>query len=211
MLKQIIKEILRVDAMKLILFQKKWRKLNIYNETKPNCIFDMKKVTVGKHSYANLNIHDFGSKEGKLVIGNFCSIADKVDFLLAGEHNYKGISTYPFAKKLLNQEEPYTSKGPIIIEDDVWIGYGATILSGVKIGKGAIIGAKSVVHKDVPPYAIYAGNRIVKYRFSEDMIEKIKDIDFNKLKEETIKENNDLLYEPLTEENVSTIKEIFNG
>ena len=63
----------------------------------------------------------------------------------------------------------------MIIGNDVWIGVGAIILSGVKIGSGAIIGAGAVVVKDVPPYAIAAGNpaRVVKFRFSQDQIEKL--------------------------------------
>ena len=65
-----------------------------------------------------------------------------------------------------------TSKGNINIENDVWIGAYSTIMSGVKIGNGAVIGASSVVTKDIPPYAIVAGNpaKIIKYRFTEEQI-----------------------------------------
>lgn len=50
----------------------------------------------------------------------------------------------------------------IVVEDDVWIGYDALILPGVTIGRGAVIGARSVVTKDVPPYCVYAGTKVVK-------------------------------------------------
>lgn len=62
----------------------------------------------------------------------------------------------------------------IIVEDDVWIGMEALILSGVKIGRGSIIGARAIVTKDVPPYSIFIGNRVLKRRFSEKIIETVK-------------------------------------
>lgn len=69
----------------------------------------------------------------------------------------------------------------IIIEDDVWIGYDALIMPGVTIGKGSVIGARAIVTKDVPPYSIYVGNKVIKKRFSEDIINKLSTIDFQKL------------------------------
>lgn len=68
-----------------------------------------------------------------------------------------------------------TSKGDIVVKDDVWIGYGSIILSGVHIGQGAVIAAGSVVSHDVPPYAIVGGvpARLIKYRFSEEMTKKL--------------------------------------
>lgn len=69
----------------------------------------------------------------------------------------------------------------IVVEDDVWIGYDALILPGVTIGRGSIIGARSVVTKDIPPYSVYAGTRIVKSRFSDKIIEKLMRIDYSKV------------------------------
>jgi serine acetyltransferase len=82
-------------------------------------------------------------------------------------------------------------KGDIIIENDVWIGAKATIMSGVRIGNGAIVAAGSVVSKDVPPYAIVAGNpaKVVKYRFSDEQIKKLLSIAWWNWDEQKIKDN----------------------
>ena len=69
----------------------------------------------------------------------------------------------------------------IIVEDDVWIGYDCIILSGSVIGKGSVIGARSVVKGTIPPYSVYVGNKVIKRRFSEELINRIKGIDFSKI------------------------------
>lgn len=125
-------------------------------------------------------------------------------FLLSGEHKYNTFSTYPFNSKFNHIRESH-SKGKIIVKDDVWIGYGSTILSGVTIGQGAIIGAQSVVIKDVPPYAIYAGGKIIKYRFSQNIIDKLLKIDFSKINENFVRENIEVLYNEITDENIDEI------
>lgn len=177
--------------LKLVLFNRKWRKKNKNNHTVARTIFPINDIKVGNHTYGDLNITAFNS-DGKLTIGNFCSLAGNVQFLLCGEHNYKTISTYPFRSQMLKQREAF-SKGNIIIEDDVWIGQGCIIMSGVRIGQGAVIAAGSIVSKDVPPYAIYGGNRIIKYRFTEDIINVLLLIDFGKLNRDTIMSNMDFL------------------
>jgi virginiamycin A acetyltransferase len=82
-------------------------------------------------------------------------------------------------------------KGDIIIENDVWIGANSTIMSGIKIGNGAIVAAGSTVTKDVPPYAIVAGNpaKVVKYRFTEEQIEKLLSISWWDWDEQKIRDN----------------------
>lgn len=184
--------------------KRKYRKLNKHNYTKiKNCI-DISKIQVGIGSYGVIDTKTYGGKNCNLKIGNYCSIAGETVFLLGGEHSYNRLSTYPFKAKYLNVGES-ENKGDIILEDDVWIGQGCTILSGVTIGRGAIIGAKSVVAKNIPPYAIYCGNRIVKYRFSNEIIEKLKQIDFSQITKEFIEQNIELLYQEITEYNVDEI------
>lgn len=101
--------------------------------------------------------------------------------------------------------EPTLTKGSIIIEDDVWICYGATILSGVTIGKGSIIAAKSIVAKDIPPYSIVINGDVKKRRFSDTVIQKLQDIDLRKIKEKELQEISFILDTDITETNIDMI------
>ena len=115
----------------------------------------------------------------QLIIGKFCMIASDVTFIMNGaNHLIDAISSYPFhifggdwQDSMEGKTFPF--KGNTIIENDVWIGYGATIMPGVRIGNGSIIGSKSVVTQDVEPYSIVGGNpaKIIRKRFSDDQIE----------------------------------------
>ena len=110
---------------------------------------------------------------------------------MGGEHDYHKLSMYPFEKAILQNGRAMTqNKGDIKIGDDVWIGYNAIILSGVKIGQGAVIAAGAVVVKDVPPYAIVGGNpaKIIKYRCSEERIRELIKYDFSRITAEMAKE-----------------------
>ncbi len=139
-----------------------------------------KLVEVGDFTYGNPKIMHWG-ENARLKIGKFCSIAENVVIFLGGNHRHDWVTTYPFPA--LSQDWPEAkdivghpaTKGDVIIGNDVWIGYGAVILSGVKIGDGAVIGAMSVVRRDVEPYAIVAGNPAIeiKKRFDEKTIEKL--------------------------------------
>lgn len=164
---------------------------------------------VGKYTYGlNLNNVLYDSTDDcKLIIGSHCSIAQYVKFILASEHPYEGISTYPFKVKFLGYEKEAASKGNIIIKDDVWIGLHSIILSGVTIGQGAIVAAGSVVTKDVPPYAIVGGNpaKVIKYRFEQAIIDELIKFDFSVLTEEKIKKIGEKLYTKLTVDNVKEI------
>ena len=131
------------------------------------------KAQVGEYTYGNPKIMDWG-EGATLRIGKFCSIADEVTIFLGGEHRTDWITTYPFpalskdwpkAKKISGHPK---TKGDVVIGSDVWIGYQAVILSGVNVGDGAVIGARSIVVRDVEPYSIVAGNpaRKIKMRFS---------------------------------------------
>lgn len=94
-----------------------------------------------------------------------------------------------------------------MVGDDVWIGLNAIVLSGVHIGQGAVIAAGAVVTKDVPPYAIVAGNpaRIIKKRFSEEIILKLLTLDYGKIDAQNIKRNIEYLYNEITQDNVDKI------
>lgn len=188
--------------IKLCILQKKYRKKNKHNFSTINNICDISKIEVGKNTYGHLNVKEYFAKGEKLIIGSYCSIANNVNFILSGEHNYKNISTYPFKEMLVTNETECKCKGPIIIGDDVWIGFGSLILSGVNVGQGAVIGAGSVVTKDIPPYAIVSGNpaRIVKYRFDDSTIEELLKIDFLKINKN--KATIDLLYSEVNTDNI---------
>lgn len=194
----------RRQEWKLAKFRKRWNASNVskHNEIIPNVIFDMDTVSIGNYSYGELNITTFNNKS-KLCIGNYVSIAQSVTFLLDVEHHMNAISTFPFKVKTLNAVEAEAfSKGDIIVEDDVWIGYGAIIFSGVTIGQGAVIAAGAIVTKDVPPYAIVGGvpAKVIKYRFSQNIIDKLIKIDFCKLTEDMVRKHIDELYETVDEE-----------
>lgn len=168
------------NYLKLLFFRKKWRKLNVKNFTNATNIFPLSCIKeIGNYTYGDLEIRYYNKCNSQISIGSFCSIARNVVFLLSAEHQYKGVTTYPYKTFLLNQnEDEHVSKGNIIIEDDVWIGENVTILSGVKINRGAIISAGSIVVKDVPPYAIYGNFKILKYRFDEEKIKQLMKIDY---------------------------------
>lgn len=173
--------------------KKLWRKNNPHNETILEYCrnISLNQISVGFKTYGPLNIIGFGQKEERLTIGSFCSIAREVAFLLGGEHDYQLFSTFPFRNKFLGENEAI-SKGPIIIEDDVWIGYRATILSGVKVGQGAVIAAGSTITWNVPPYAIADSFHIIKFRFDEETIRKLLCFNYASLKEQDFFEYQDL-------------------
>lgn len=189
-------------------FQRKWRKQNGHNYTKAGRLFPIEKVTVGNYTYGTLNIVSYENSDEQLTIGNFCSIAGETKFILSGEHDYHRFSTFPFSRTILNKEPESISKGPIVLEDDVWIGYGCIILSGVRIGRGAVIGAGSVVTKDVPPYAIFVGNRVVKYRFSDDIIERLMSYPFPAMSKQDVEVYLPLLETKLSNDNLDSIIEL---
>ena len=194
----------------ITLFKKEldeWRLLNKHNNTVNVNGFDINKVSVGKYSYGNLRVQTVSRSNEKLIIGNYVSIGPDVNFILASEHPYKRVSTFPFKTYFMKQYREAASKGDIIVDDDVWIGLGAIINSGVHIGQGAIIASGAVVVKDVEPYSIVGGNpaKHLKYRFDESIRKKLIKIKFSDLTENKIRENIDYLYENLSEDNVDSI------
>ncbi|TAH13831.1 MAG: antibiotic acetyltransferase [Runella slithyformis] len=131
----------------------------------------------------NVKYH-FDFTGDKLIIGKFCMIASDVTFIMNGaNHLTDAITTYPFAIfgngwESAMEGKSYPSKGNIVVGNDVWIGYNATIMAGVTIGDRAIIGTNSVVTKDVEPYSIVGGNpaKLIKKRFSEAEIKDLLEI-----------------------------------
>lgn len=184
--------------IKLYLFNKKWRKRNSHNSTGVVDFFDMDCVEVGNWTYGGIKVMTF-NKDAKLKIGNFCSIGPEVCFILSADHYLNKISSFPFKVKCIGEELEGVSKGDIVVDDDVWIGYGATIMSGVHIGQGAIVAAGAVVSKDVPPYSIVGGvpAKVIKYRFPQDMINELLKVDYSKLTKELIDAHLDDLYQTL--------------
>lgn len=119
----------------------------------------------------------------QLIIGKFCSIASDVKFIMnGGNHRTDWLTNYPFPvfgngwESAMPDSWPF--KGNTVIGNDVWIGYGATIMPGINIGDGAIIATQSVVTRDVPPYTIVGGNpaQEIRKRFEESMIEELLNI-----------------------------------
>lgn len=156
---------------------------------------------IGKYTYGTPLVFDF-TNQYKLTIGNYSSIAREVVIFLDGNHRTDWISMYPpngFAithgKYLKTREGHPSSKGDVTIGHDVWIGYRSTILSGVTIHDGAVVAAGSVVTKDVPAYAIVGGNpaKLIKYRFSPKVIEKLLKIKWWDWPNEKIEKNVNLL------------------
>jgi virginiamycin A acetyltransferase len=121
----------------------------------------------------------------RLVIGKFCAIARGVKFIMNGaNHKMSGFSTYPFQifgggwERVMPKAGELPYKGDTVVGNDVWIGYDALVMPGVTIGHGAIIAARSVVARDVEPYAIVAGNPAVvqKRRFEPEVVSELLQI-----------------------------------
>lgn len=184
--------------------EKQWKRQNQCNFTSFGNDFRFNKVTVGQYTYGTLNVTDTGDENSAgLRIGSFCSIAKGVEFLLSGEHALNTVSTFPF-KAVFSGNVPFSvreahDKGNIIVDDDVWIGAGAIICSGVHIGQGAVIAAGAVVTRDVEPYAVVGGvpAAVIRKRFSDKMIASLLHVDYSRLTAEQIKAHMNDLYSPL--------------
>lgn len=144
------------------------------------------------------------SDQYRVRLGKYNSIGRDCNFFLHANHRPDWVTT---TSQLLGPVTPQIAdmhmkmghpscKGDIIVENDVWIGATSTIMSGIKISNGAVVAGGSVVTKDVPPYAIVAGNpaKVVKYRFTEEQIEKLLKISWWNWEEQKIKENSMLLW-----------------
>jgi len=131
-------------------------------------------------------LYHYPVNHDRLIIGRFCSIACGTKFLFtSANHTQKSLSTYPFpiffeewGLNMMDVADAWDNKGDIVVGNDVWIGFEAVILSGVHIGNGAIIGARAVVTKDVPPYTVVGGvpAKEIKRRFDEATAAKLQQL-----------------------------------
>lgn len=136
-----------------------------------------------------------------MKIGSCCSIASNVSFVIHVDHPTASFSTFPFRVKALGDVAPEAiGKGGIVLEDDVWIGYRATILDGVTIHRG-VVAAGAVVCKDVPPYTIVGGvpAKPIKKRFDDETISRLMAFDYFKVDETWIQKHLRDLYSPINE------------
>ena len=108
-----------------------------------------------------------------IAIGKSCSLADDITFMIDLNHDYKSVvQGDPAFLAGVEHIDKISRKGTVIIQNDVWVGHGATIMAGVTLHNGCVVAAQAVVTKDVPPYAIVGGNpaRILRYRFDQEVI-----------------------------------------
>ncbi len=128
------------------------RDLHIGKDTK---LWAPKQLKIGNFVYIGKHVHI----EANCIIGDFCLIANRVAIIGRHDHDFSAVG-YPvrFSPWIASQKlpSPFINE-TAVIGDDVWVGYGATILTGVTIGKGCIIAANSVITHDVPAYTIVAG------------------------------------------------------
>lgn len=140
-------------------------------------------MSFGKYTYGTPNIY-WANNDAKLSVGNFCSIGSNVHIYLGGNHRTDWVTTYPFGHIHQNVFNDFngighpSTKGNVIIGNDVWIGSNVTIMSGVTIGDGVVIANNSHVVKNVEPYSLVGGNpaKLIKYRFTQEQTEKLLQI-----------------------------------
>ena len=177
---------------------KTFPRTNDYQTIYLNTIINNPNIIVGDYTIYNDFVNDptqfeknnvlyhYPINQDRLIIGKFCSIACGAKFLFnSANHALRSLSNYTFPlffeewglnKK--NVASAWDNKGDMIIGNDVWIGYEAVIMAGVHIGDGAVIAARAVVTKDVPPYTIVGGTpaRKIRMRFEEETIAKLQQI-----------------------------------
>ena len=177
---------------------KTFPRTNDYQTIYLNTIINNPNIIVGDYTIYNDFVNDptqfeknnvlyhYPINQDRLIIGKFCSIACGAKFLFnSANHALRSLSNYTFPlffeewglnKK--NVASAWDNKGDIIRGNDVWIGYEAVIMAGVHIGDGAVIAARAVVTKDVPPYTIVGGTpaRKIRMRFEEETIAKLQQI-----------------------------------
>lgn len=156
--------------------------------------YDTSFTNENPEDFENTNILYFPVNNSKLKIGKFCCLANRCKFMMSGsQHHLNAFTTYPLFWNFIDDpmvknyvevipDKKYYHKeyGDTVVENDVWVGYDALIMPGIKIGSGAVIGAGAVVTKDVPPYTIVAGNPaiIIRKRFDDETIKQLLAIEW---------------------------------
>ena len=169
---------------------------NYENNVNKNGFVGESRIFVGRYTYGfeNISIRQWGEGAG-LTIGAFCSISSGIIIFLGGNHRTDWTTTFPFGHIFVDElggqdiKGHPSTRGDVLIGNDVWIGHGATIMSGINIGDGAVIAANSTVIKDVLPYQIVGGNpaKLIKMRFDDDIIDSLLDLKWWNLPIEKIK------------------------
>ncbi len=188
-----------------------WRKRNKNNNTSIGWPTRYEQIKVGNHTYGVLNVLNEGI-DYSLRIGSFCSIAPEVVFVVDSDHRTDYFSTFPYKFWITGRgEKESISKGDIEIADDVWLGVRSTILSGVRIGQGAIIAAGALVSSDVPPYSIVGGvpAKVIKYRFLPDVIDFLLTLDYSALTEDLIMKYKSEIYTKIDKLELGDVEKMF--
>jgi acetyltransferase-like isoleucine patch superfamily enzyme len=159
-------------------------------------------LVMGNMSYYAPNVVKYQGDTGRVIIGNFASVAPDADFYVGGLHRTEWVSQYGL-RAMLDlpgaHEDGFThGRGDIVVGSDTWVTNGCTVMSGVTIGDGAVVGTKAVVAKDVRPYAIVVGNpaREIRRRFSDEQIEALLRIRWFDWPTEKVKEHIELISSP---------------
>ncbi len=183
-------------------------------KTAPYLIESTNQITAGKMSYHNGGFIVQGTQNVK--IGSYCAFGENIR-ILTDNHDYNyPVLQYSFYYKNFSKGHPgiiknppnkERTKGGVEIGSDVWIGHNTTILSGVNIGNGAILGTGCIVTKDIEPYSIVSGipAQKIKMRFSKEIIDFLQEIQWWNWSENQIKMNEKFFYQNL---NLSTLNEI---
>jgi len=159
-------------------------------------------LIMGRMSYYAPRVIKYKGDSGRVIVGNFASLAPDADFYVGGLHRVEWVSLYGL-RAMLDlpgaYEDGFThGRGDIVVGSDTWVTNGSTVMSGVTIGDGAVVGTKAVVAKDVRPYAIVVGNpaKEIGRRFSDEQVEALLRIKWWDWPTELVKERVDLLSSP---------------
>jgi chloramphenicol O-acetyltransferase type B len=178
--------------------------------------------TVGRYSYGGPNVHHVpGDSRSVLKIGAYCSIADEVEIFcgMGGRHQIDFLTTFPmtmvYDAKPSSWGRSRTLSGDLSVHigSDVWIGQRATILNGVRIGHGAVIGSGAVVRKDVRPYEIVVGNpqQHARYRFAPEIVARLLKVRWWDWPDQAVRDHIDLFYNEDMEAVLAGLEAVASG